>query len=60
MILGHHRGENLVPAVAGFLNIVSAQTLAHAALCVVGQVQGVVQPPGPVVVPEMVVRVLIV
>lgn len=59
---GHHlvfqRGEDPVSSVSGFPDVPCAQRAPDASGGEVGQVDGAVQPPGAVVVPEVVVRVV--
>ena len=50
--------EGFVAAVAGFVDVVRAEAFADAAFGEVAHVQRVVQPPGSVVIPQMVVRIL--
>jgi hypothetical protein len=50
--------QELIPELSGAFETRCAEALAHAALGVVGEVEGVVAPEGAVIVPEMVVWII--
>lgn len=57
LVVSVNLGEQLIPFETGFFDLPRAQGYPDPAFGVVGQVKGIVTPPSPVIIPEMVVRI---